>query len=150
MVHALLQRAIKVGERLRARAEAHGLAQIVPSFPAIITLLAHYTALNRHAHAHSQRGAIGTMGHTGTKGGDDAGGFVAEDEGRLDAEVAVAAVGVVVKVGAAEACGADGKLGFARGGGPEGAALEAEVVCTVADEGGGGGEGESGRHCWLR
>lgn len=58
------------------------------------------------------------MGDLAADGGDSAGGFVAEGERLADLDVAVAEVGEVVQVGAAEACGADldedvggGKLG---------------------------------------
>lgn len=47
------------------------------------------------------------MGDLAADGGDGAGGFVAEGEGLADLDVAVAEVGEVVQVGAAEACGAD-------------------------------------------
>ena len=54
--------------------------------------------------------------------GDNAGaGFVAEGEGFEHGDVAVAEVGEVVEVGAAEAGGEDGDLDFAGGGGREGA-----------------------------
>ena len=59
------------------------------------------------------------VGDIGSHGDDAGAGFVAEGEGFEDGDVAVAEVGEVVEVGAAEAGGEDGDLDFAGGGGRE-------------------------------
>ena len=51
---------------------------------------------------------------------------------------------VVVQVGAAEGGVCDVDCCLVRGGGPEGAGVEAEVERAVADGGGAGGEGHCG------
>lgn len=57
----------------------------------------------------------------GADSDDDTGGLVAEGEGGVDAEGAVAEFLEVGDVGAADAGGADGDLEFVGGGGWEGA-----------------------------
>jgi hypothetical protein len=59
----------------------------------------------------------------GADGCDYAGGFVAETHRCADDEVAIAAVGVVVQVGAAEAGGCDGDLDVGACRGRDGAFL---------------------------
>ena len=90
VVHALLEGAVCVGEGLCGTAEAHVLAEVVAALGAVGAVVAHDTCLDRDALADDE------VLDTGANGGDDACSFVAEDEGRLDDEVAVAAVGVVV------------------------------------------------------
>lgn len=139
VVQTLLESAVKVGEGLGGGAEAHGFAEVVSALLAVPTRVAHDAALYSDALADTE------VGDAGADGGDDTCGLMAEDEGRLDAEVAVAAMGKVVEVGAAETSRAYGDLGFADGRRPESAALSTEVACTVTDDSGGRGESKS-RH----
>lgn len=46
MVQALLQSAVKMGERLRGRAETHPLAQVVPPLFAVVAVAAHDATLD--------------------------------------------------------------------------------------------------------
>ena len=90
VVHTLLESAVGVGEGLCAGAEAHVLAEVVAALCTEGAVVAHDAGLDRDALAGNE------VLDTGTDGGDDASGFMAEDEGRLDDKVAVASVGVVV------------------------------------------------------
>lgn len=90
-------------------AEEHGFAEVVSALLAVPTRVAHDAALYSDAFADTE------VGDAGADGGDDTCGLMAEDEGRLDAEVAVAAMGKVV--GAAETSRAYGDSGFAAAGG---------------------------------
>ena len=143
VVHLRLERAIEVGEGLSRAAEAHLLAEVIPPLDTQLALAAVHAALDRDLHPHPQLGASfgESVGELGPEGGDDACGLVAEDEGRLEGKVAVAAVCEVVEVGAAEGgvCDLDG--GLAGGRRPERAGLDAEVVGTVTNGCGRRGEG---------
>ena len=90
VVHALLEGAVEVGEGLCAAAEAHVLAEVVAALRAEGAVVAHDASLYRDALSGDE------VLDAGADGGDDASGFMAEDEGRLDDKVAVASVGVVV------------------------------------------------------
>lgn len=96
----ILQGALGVGERLGRRAERHGFANVVAALGAQIAVVAREADLEGDIVAWLQ------VGDLGADGGDGAGGFVAEGQGLADLDVAVAEVGKVVQVGAAEACGA--------------------------------------------
>lgn len=156
MVHLRLKGAVEVGECLGRGAEAHLLAEVVPPLQAQIALAAIHAALDGDAHADLQaglgprarRGRMHVGGGSGAgegraERGDDTGGLVAEDEGRLEREVAVAAVGEIVEVGAAEGGVSDEDGCLAGSWGPECSLLDAEVRGTVAD----GGGGRWKRHC---
>lgn len=92
VVHALLEGAVEVRERLCAAREAHVLAEVVSALLAVAALPALDACLDRDALADVQAGLRGA----GPERSDDAGGLVAEDEGCLEGKVAVAAVQVVV------------------------------------------------------
>lgn len=94
-------------------AEEHGFAEVVSALLAVPTRVAHDATLYSDVFADTEV----PVGDAGANGGDDTCGLMAEDEGRLDAEVAVAAMGKVVEVGAAETSQAYGDLGFAAAGG---------------------------------
>ena len=79
-----------MGEGLCRAAEAHVLAEVVAALGTVGAVVAHDAGLDGDALADDE------VLDTRTDGGDDASSFVAEDEGRLDDEVTVAAVGVVV------------------------------------------------------
>lgn len=90
MVHALLEGAIEVREGLRATGEAHALAEVVSALRAVVAVVAHDAGLNGDTLTGDE------VLHAWADGGDDTGGFVAEDEGCLYGEVTVSAVEIVV------------------------------------------------------
>lgn len=90
VVHALLEGAVEVGEGLRATGEAHALAEVVSTLCAVVAVVAHDAGLNGDTLAGDE------VLHAWTDGGDDTGGFMAEDEGSLYGEVTVSAVEIVV------------------------------------------------------
>lgn len=90
VVHVVLEGAVEVREGLRAGGEAHVFAEVVAALGAVGAVVAHDAGLDGDALADDE------VLDTGPDGGDDARGLVAEDEGCLEGEVAVAAVEVVV------------------------------------------------------
>ena len=72
MVHPLLEGTVEVGEGLRTRAEAHALAEIVPSLSAVLAVIAHHAALDSYTLTDAE------VSDTGANGSDDAGGLMAE------------------------------------------------------------------------
>lgn len=90
MIHPLLQRPIQMRIRLRRRTEPHRFTQVIPPLLTKLTLVAHDTRLDSDALADAE------VCDARAECGDDACGFVAEDERVADGEVAVAAVEVVV------------------------------------------------------
>lgn len=163
MVHALLERAVEVRERLRGAREAHVLAQVVAAARAEGAAPALDARLDRDALPDVQAGRVRARAQRG----DDARGLVAQHERRLQSKVAVAAVCVVVHcagvsgracagvgaeawdvgagwggrrglltVAAAEARRLDLDLDVALLRGPERALLDAEVAGAVQDDGG--------------
>lgn len=109
MVGTFHEGAVEVGEEFRAAAELHLWADVIASLLAKGALTAGKPNFERDAVAH------GVSGYSGADGCDDAGGFVAEAHGLAHHEVAIAAMGVVMQVGAAEAGSADGNLDFGAG-----------------------------------
>ncbi len=140
VVDACLERAVDVGEAGGRRAEAHVLAEVVAARLAEGAGAAADARLDGDALPDLEQ-VVGVAGD----GGDDAGGLVAEDEGGAHGKVAVAAVGVVMQVGPAEAGGDDGDLGEAVRRGPEETVLELDVAGAVEHGGGGGDWG----HFWA-
>lgn len=110
MIHPFLQRPLEMRETLPTAPELDIFADVVAS------LLAAFALLAGEADFEGDFVAGLEGGDGGAHGGDDAGGFVAEGEGLADEDVAVAEVGVVVEVAAAEACGGDVDLDFVGGG----------------------------------
>lgn len=110
MVGELHQRPVEMRKHLCAASELHLGADVVPACAAEDALPAGKADFQRDTVAYLERGDVGA------EGCDCAGGFVAEAHGFADDEVAIAAVGVVVEVGAAEAGCADGDLDFCAGG----------------------------------
>ena len=90
MVHAFLKGPVEVREGFGAAGEAEVLAEVIAAALAVVAVPAHDAGLDGDALADDE------VLDTRTDGGDDASSFMTEDEGRLDDEVTVAAVGVVV------------------------------------------------------
>lgn len=112
MVHALLQRALRMGKRLGRAAKLHTAADVVAAGRAVLAVLAGQADFERDAVA------SGEVLDISADGDDGAAGLVAEGEGLAHENVAVAVVVEVVQVGAAEAGGLDGDLDVVgRGGG---------------------------------
>ena len=105
MVHAVLQRPVEVGESLCAAAEAHAGAEVVAAGVAVLALVAHDAGLDRDALAWDE------VFYARADGGDDPSGFVAEDHGGLQGEIAVPAMGIVVDWDDVpdEGCGGEGE-----------------------------------------
>lgn len=97
----LLEGALGVGVGLGAGAEGHVPADVVPPRGAQLAGAAGQADLEGDVVAGPE------VRDGGADGGDDARGLVAEGEGLADLDVAVAEVGEVVQVGAAEAGGLD-------------------------------------------
>ena len=95
VVHALLEGAVEVRERLGAAREAHVLAEVVAALEAVGARAALDAGLDGDALADAEA----VRGRAGPECGDDAGGLVPQHERRLECEVAVAAVQVVVHCG---------------------------------------------------
>jgi hypothetical protein len=93
----LAERAVHVREHARAAEEAHVRAQVLASLAAAGASPAGPRGIDRDPVAGLD------AGHARTGGGDDPGGLVAGDQRLADHEAAVAAVEVVVHVGAADA-----------------------------------------------
>jgi len=86
VVHMLLEGSIEVGEGLCATSEPKTLAQVVTTLGAKATVVAHDAGLDSYSLANHE------VLNARTNGGHDASGFVTEDQGRLEDEVAVPAV----------------------------------------------------------
>lgn len=113
VVDPLLQRPLKMRERLGRAAEAHTLADVVPALLAERAVLTGQTDFERDAVADPQ------MAHLRANTGHDAGRLVAQRHGLAHEDVAVAVVREVVQVGAAEAGRLHGDLDFGGGRGRE-------------------------------
>lgn len=113
MVHALLQRPLRVRHPLRRAPKLHPPTDVIPLPIAELARLTRLAHLQRHKVPH------GEVRDLGPDGLDAAGGLVAEGQGLADEDVAVAVVAVVVEVGAAEGRGEDLELDIGGGGGRE-------------------------------
>lgn len=99
MVHVALQRAVEVGERLRATAEAHVGAEVVAAVEAVVAFLRLRVRGARNARLDGDSLADLEAGHPRPDRSDDAARFVAEHKRRFQRKVAVATVGVIVVYG---------------------------------------------------
>jgi hypothetical protein len=90
VVHVMLEGSIEVGEGLRAAGEAETLAEVVTALGAEATVVAHDAGLDSDSLANHNVPDIRT------NRGHDASGFVTEDQGCLEGEVAVPAVNIVM------------------------------------------------------
>ena len=90
MVHVTLEGSIEVGEGLRATSEAEALAEVVAALGAEATVVAHDAGLDSYSLANHK------VLNIRTNRGYDASGFVTEDQGCLEGEVAVPALNVVM------------------------------------------------------
>jgi hypothetical protein len=90
MVYAVLERTVEMGKSLCAAAEAHACAEIVPTFFAVLALVAHDAGLDRDALTWNE------VFYAWTDGGDDPSCFMAENHGSLKGKVAVPAMGIVM------------------------------------------------------
>lgn len=112
VINPLLQRSLEMRETFCRTPKLHVLADIVAS------LFAAVAGIARHADFQGNAIADGEVGDGRADSGDDAGGLVAQGQGLADEDVAVAVVGVVVEVAAAEAGAVNCYLDFGcRGGG---------------------------------
>lgn len=126
VVHALLQRPLRMRPPPRRAPELHPPTDIIP---APLTKLAR---LARQAHLQRHEVPDGKPLDAGADGLDAPGGLVAEGQRLADEDVAVAVVGVVVQVGAAEGGGEDLELEVGGGGGREGAGgLWGSALCLL-------------------
>ena len=90
VVHMLLEGSIEMGEGLRATCEPKALAQVVTTLGAKATVVAHDAGLDSHSLTNHE------VLNVRTNRGHDASGFVTEDQGRLEGEVAVPAMDVIM------------------------------------------------------
>ena len=90
MVHILLEGTIEVGEGLGTASEPETLAEVVTTLGAKATIVAHDAGFNGYALANHE------ILNTRTNRCHDASGFVAEDQGGLEDEVAVPAMDIVM------------------------------------------------------
>lgn len=90
VVHVLLEGPIKMGEGFGATRESETLAEVVTTLGAVATIITHNASLDRYSLADYQ------VLDTGTNSGNDASGFVTEDQGRLEGEVAVPAMHIIM------------------------------------------------------
>lgn len=111
MVNSLLERPLEVRESLGRATESHATADVVSTRRAVFAVLTRHTDLERNAISSSD------VLHISANSNNGAAGFVAEGEGLTNDDVAVAAMVVVVQVGAAEAGGLDGNLDLVGSGG---------------------------------
>lgn len=115
MIHPLLQRALEMRETLPATPELDIFADVVAALFAALAGFAGQADFEGHFVAGLE------VRDGGARGGDDAGGFVAEGERFADEDVAVAEVRVIMEVAAAEAGRGDVDLDFVGGGWGDGA-----------------------------
>src|SRR5262249_47859871 len=103
-----LEHALDVREEARAAEELHVRAELLAAFAATLATAARMRRAHRHlvadAHARDAR----------TDAGDDRGGLMSGNQRLADDEVAVAALEVIVEIGAADATGAELQQHFAR------------------------------------
>jgi hypothetical protein len=97
MIDSRLQSALEMRPRRATASETHLGAEVVALDKTPLALLTWHTAFNRHAVAYSQV-------HVGANSNHLARGFVAETKRLPDLDGAIAAVLVIVNVGAAERC----------------------------------------------
>jgi len=90
VVHVLLEGTIEVGEGFGATSEPKTLAEVVTTLGAEATMVAHDTGLDGHSLADHE------VLNTRTNCGHNAGGFVTEDHGGLEGEIAVSAVHIIM------------------------------------------------------
>lgn len=90
VVHVLLEGSIKVGKGLGATSKPKTLAEVVTTFGAVATVVAHDAGLDGYSLANHK------ILNTRANRGHDASGFVAEDQGRLEGEVAVSTVDIIM------------------------------------------------------
>ena len=138
VVHACAECSVEMRDNACRTGKAHTLAEVVS------TALTHDAATAVDASLDGDALADAEMGDGRAECSDDTGCFVTKDERGTNSKVAVAAMGVVMEVGAAEAGGDDLDLGFVGTGRPDRAFLDADVAGCVEDGGGAGGEGERG------
>ena len=90
VVHILLKGSIEMGEGLRATGEPETLAEVVTTLGAKATVVAHDAGLDSYSLANHE------VLNTRTNRGHDASGFVTENQGCLEGEVAVPAMDIVM------------------------------------------------------
>ena len=90
VVHVLLKGSIEVGEGLGATSEPETLAEVVTTLGAEATVVTHDAGLD--GYSLSNRKVLNAR----TNRGHDASGFVTEDQGCLEGEVAVTAMDVIM------------------------------------------------------
>lgn len=106
MVNSLLERSLEVRESLGRATESHATADVVAARRAVFAVLTRHTNLERNAISSSNVLDISANSNNG------AARLVAKSERLANNDVAVAAMIVVVQVGAAKAGGLDGDLDF--------------------------------------
>jgi hypothetical protein len=124
----------------RRTAKSHVLAEIIPALETEGTSATVDASLDSDAVTEDE------IIDAWANGGDDARGFMTEDEGSEDVKVAVAALGEVVKVAAAETGGDDLYLEVACLRRPDGTMDDTDVAGGVEDSGGDGRYIKRGRH----
>jgi len=90
VVHVLLEGTIEVREGFSATSEPETLAEVVTTLGAEATVVAHDTGLDGYSLADHK------VLNTRTNRGHDAGGFVTEDHGGLEGEIAVPAMHIIM------------------------------------------------------
>jgi hypothetical protein len=90
MLNAILKGAVGVGERFSAAAEPQAFTEIVTSFCAVITVIAHDTSLDSDSLAWKK------IFDTWADGSNDSGCFVAKNERCLESKVAIFTVHVIM------------------------------------------------------
>ena len=90
MIHILLEGSIEVGESLGTTGEPKALAEVVTTFGAVATVVAHNSGLDGYSLAnHKVLNIRANRGH-------DASGLMAEDQGCLESEVAIPTKGIIM------------------------------------------------------
>lgn len=90
MVHVLLEGSIEVGEGLGATSKPEAFAKVVTTLGAITAVVAHNAGLDGYSLANHK------ILNTRANCGHDAGRLMTEHQGRLEGEVAVPTVNIIV------------------------------------------------------
>ena len=90
MVHILLEGTIEVGEGLGTASEPETLAEVVTALGTKAAVVAHDAGLDGYSLADHE------VLDTRTNRGHDASGFVTEDQGCLEGEIAVPTVDIIM------------------------------------------------------
>lgn len=98
MIDLFLQSPLEMGECLSTAPETHIGANVVTTFLTPLTFLARQSDFECYSVAWLE------IRHRGANSGNDSGRFMAETERFANEDVAVAEVGVVVQIAAAETC----------------------------------------------